>query len=229
MEIRERQILFWQILAIVTLIYTIVTIMLLLYPLNNAVAQGGALAYILGGILGTWLITAPIVYKVWFGPRTKAPTSGMSAIRKAPGRIQMDAKGLHIRYRFSLLFFAFFILVMLVQLFVYGVWGLESLINGFWFTFAILCLGNANLANIIHQAKLGQESTQQEETERSKRLDRWWIVFLGLAAIWLVVVLAILPGMILNGSRQLPGMLIAAWSVLGMFSYLLYVIRYPRE
>lgn len=229
MGIRERQILFWQIFASVTLIYTIVTIMLLLYPLNNAITQGGALAYILGGILETWLITAPIVYYVWFRPETKAPASEKPAIREAPGRVQMDANDINIRYRFSLLFFAFFILVMLVQLFVYGIWVLDSLINGFWFTFAILCLGNANLANIIHQAKLGQESTHHEETERVKRLNRWWIVFLGFASAWLVVVWAILPAMMPIVYRQLSGMLIAIWSVLAMFSYLLYVIRYPRR
>ena len=147
---------------------------------------------------------------------------------KLRGTVEMDTKDLKTRYQFGLIFFAFFITVMLLQLLAYVVWGRAGFINGFWFTIIFLGMGFANLVTIIHQRQLRRGWTPQDEAERRKRLNRWWAVFLGLAVVWLIAVWFILPGIIPDLSRQLTGMLAAIWLVLAAISFVLYVIRYPQ-
>jgi uncharacterized membrane protein len=233
MERRDNQIRFWQIFSYVTLGLALTAIILMLLPpLRNMISMQSIMAYILGGILGTWLIVMPIAYILWVKPIQKPNPSDTPSNDDMVGRVQMnrkDAMDLKIRYRFSLIFFGFFIVAMLFQLFAFMIWGLDVFINSFWITVILLGMGLANLASIIHQSRVSRIQSAQEEIKRTNRLNQWWIVFLIFGAAWLIAVWVVFPRMIPDLSHIIEGMIAAAWLILAALSYLLYVIRYPQE
>ena len=147
METKDRQIRFWQILAGATLGYVIMAIvLLLLHPFSGAAAIQGTLAYVLGGVLATWLVVAPIAYSMWVRPGQKPHLSEMPVKDEMSGTMPqnlMDVKDLKVHYRFNIVFFAFFITVMLIQFVAYVFWGWDGISSGFWFTVIMLGMGLA--------------------------------------------------------------------------------------
>jgi hypothetical protein len=232
METKDRQIRFWQIFAGATLMYVIIAIvLLLLHPFSGEAAMQGTLAYVLGGVLGTWLVVAPIAYLMWVRPGQKPHPTEMPAKEERLGtmpRNLMDVNDLKIHYRFSIVFFAFFITAMLIQFVAYVFWSWDGIFSGFWFTMILLGMGLANLASIIWQAQMRPGWNRREKAEWSQRLNRWWILVLSLAAAWLLAVWVLFPRLAPGMSHPLEGMLAAVWLILSALSYLLYVIGYPR-
>ncbi len=231
MEIKDRQIRFWQMLAFLTFVYIVLGFVLQVFqPFNIGGSPQSIVGYITGGIVGIWLIIAPIAYFRWIKPyqtsiRPEPPAKDENA--ETSRAISEIAKPLGMRYRFNILYLAFFITVMVLQFIAYIVLGGKSMFTGFWLIFTIVIMGLANLSAIIQQSQIGRTWTQNEVMDRRNRLNRWWILVLSLAVVWLIVVVVVLPRVQLELYYPLVGMLAGIWIIVVGISHMLYVSRYP--
>lgn len=231
MEIKDRQIRFWQILAGVTLIYLILGVTLTFIPSYiKGVTTHGISGYILGGVLTIWFVIAPIAYLKWIKPSQQSlqlkTTTSEEISAKAKQR-PTAPKSLNIRYRVNIVYLAFFFIVLLFQFLIFVLRGGDNIFIEYWFTFIMLVMGLYNLATIIQLAQMRDELNLVEMSKMRKRLNHWWYLVLGLAAIWFIVVWIIFPGLEIESIHQLAGMLTSIWLVIISFFYLLYVRRYP--
>lgn len=159
METKNYKSRFWEILiGIIIGLGISIIIFLLQFSTKDIEGLQNILAYIFGGILGTWLILVPILYLMRNQPFQLPDNNQDFAVIENSDQIQLDQKKsekLRIQYKFSLMFFAFFVLAMFILFFAYVIWNLDDVINGFWFTVIMLGIGLANLAAIILRSRLG--------------------------------------------------------------------------